>query len=112
MSPALQLPPVAVHPTHAPNHALALDVSQIGVAPLHAPPLSPHEHKRQLAPGVPEQIASDDGPVLIHLPFLLLHSSWTIQVRPSTVIGSPARPSSQMSAISPQLLSLSPQAAG
>ena len=50
--------------------------------------------------------------MLVHLPCWLLHSSCTTQVRPLTVMVSPGPPLSQMSAISPQLLLLSPQAAG
>jgi hypothetical protein len=90
---------------------LLLVVSQTGVAPLQARPSSPHEHRRQPVTVVPEQIAMA-GPVLVHFPCWLLHSSCTTQVRPETVMVSPGLPSSQMSAISPQSLSLSPQAAG
>src|SRR6185437_13727378 len=49
------------------------------------------------------------GPVLVHLFCALLQSSCTYQVRPETVIVSPALPLSQMSPISPHLLKLSPQ---
>ncbi len=79
--------------------------------PVQALPLSPQEHLRQLVVVVPEQTGSA-VPVLVHLPCLLLQSSWTLQVRPLTVMVSPAPPSSQMSPISPQLLLLSPQPAG
>jgi hypothetical protein len=100
-----------VHCSQAPKSTLELVVSQTDVPPLQAPPSSPQEHLRQLVSVVPEQTGSA-VPVLVHLPCLLLQSSCTTQVRPLTVMVSPAPPLSQMSAISPQLSLLSPQPAG
>ena len=79
---------VAVHCSQAPKSTLVLVVSQTGVAPLQAPPLSPHEHLRQLVSVVPEQTARA-VPVLVHLLCLLLQSCCTTQVRPVTVMVSP-----------------------
>jgi hypothetical protein len=88
---------------------LELEVSQTGVAPLHALPLSPHEHMRQPVTVVPEQMGSGVL-VLVHWPCWLLQSCWTTHFRPETVMVSPGLPSAQMSPTSPQLLS--PQPAG
>jgi hypothetical protein len=109
--PAGQVPLVAVHCSQAPKSTLALCVSQTGVAPLQAPPLSPHEHWRHPVSVVPVHTGRS-GPVLVHLPWALLQSSWTYQVRPltTTVSSLTFAGGTQMSAISPQLLS--PQAAG
>jgi hypothetical protein len=102
---------VAVHCSQAPESTLVDVVSHTGVPPVHAPPVSPQEHLRQFVRFVPEQTARS-GPVLVHLFCLLLQTSCTLHVRPLTVIVSPAPFVSQMSAISPQLLLLSPHAAG
>jgi hypothetical protein len=48
------------------------------------------------------------GPALVHLFSVLLHSCWTTQFRPLTVMVSPALPSAQMSAISPHVLLAQP----
>ena len=106
-----QVAPVAVHCSQAAKSTLPLFVSHTEVAPLHESPSSPQEHLRQPVTVVPEQTAWA-GPVLVHLPCWLLQSCCTTHLRPETVMVSPALPSSQMSAISPQLLSLSPQAPG
>ncbi len=101
----------AVHCSQPPKSTLPPFVSHTGVPPLQASPSSPQEHLRHPVSVVPEQTAWV-GPVLVHLPCWLLQSCCTTQLRPDTVMVSPGLPSAQMSAISPQLLSLSPQAAG
>jgi hypothetical protein len=95
-----QLPLVAVHCSQPPKSTLPLFVSQTGVVPVQAPPLSPQEHLRQPVTVVPEQTVCA-VPVLVHFFWALLQSSCTYHLRPLTVIVSPSLPSPQMSPISP-----------
>jgi len=69
-----QVPLAAVHCSHAPAATLPLAVSHTGAPPLHARPLSPHEHLRHPVSVSPEQTAKT-GPVLVHRPCALLHNS-------------------------------------
>ncbi len=100
-----------VHCSQSPKSTLVPVVSQTPVAPVQALPVSPHEHLRQLVSVVPEQTGRA-VPLATHLPCLLLQRSWTVQVRPPTVMVSPAPSSSQMSPISPHWLLASYQPTG